>query len=128
MTKSIEPSTADASTDGQNNATGSNGGMMGNNPMMMNGMGQMPYGFQNQAGFNNGMYGMNGMPNMMANGNWNGMNSMGRSLHQTNEIPGLTLSRLQQHERHAQWHIQQLRWKHGHGHERHVSHELRWRL
>jgi hypothetical protein len=51
--------------------------MMGN-PMMMNGMpGQMGYGFPNQAGFNNGMgFGMN---NMMANGNWNGMNSMGMS-------------------------------------------------
>jgi hypothetical protein len=81
VTKSAEPPVTDASTDEQNNANGSNGGMMGNNPMMMNGMsGQMPYGFSNQAGFNNGMYGMNGMPNMMGNGNWNGMNSMGTSL------------------------------------------------
>jgi hypothetical protein len=80
VTKSVEPPTTGAPTDEQSNANGPNGGMMGNNPMMMNGMGgQMPYGFPNQPGFNNGMYGMNGMPNMMANGSWNGMNSMGRS-------------------------------------------------
>jgi len=80
MTTSVEPSTTGAPTDEQHNANAPNGGMMGNNPMMMNGMpGQMPYGFPNQPGFNNGMYGMNGMPNMMGNGNWNGMNSMGMS-------------------------------------------------
>lgn len=82
-TKSVEPSTTDAPTDEQANASGPNGAMMPNNAMMMNGMsGQMGFGFPNQAGFNNGMgYGMNnmnGMPNMMGNGNWNGMNSMGK--------------------------------------------------
>jgi hypothetical protein len=64
--------------------------MMPNNAMMMNGMsGQMGFGFPNQAGFNNGMgYGtnnMNGMPNMMGNGNWNGMNSMGKSIQPSSE-------------------------------------------
>jgi hypothetical protein len=81
VTKSAEPPTADAPTDEQNSANGPNGGMMGNNPMMMNGMAGMPYGFPNQPGFNSGMYG--GMPNMMGNGGWNGMNSMGTSLHTT---------------------------------------------
>jgi hypothetical protein len=52
--------------------------MMGHNPMMMNSMaGQMGYGFNNGMGF--GMNGVNGMSNMMGNGNWNGMNSMGMS-------------------------------------------------
>lgn len=74
MTKSVEPSAADVPAEEQNNSNARNGGMMGNNPTMMNGMsGQMPYGF------NNGMYGMNGMPNMMGNGNWSGMNAMGTS-------------------------------------------------
>ena len=82
MTTSVEPSTTGAPTDEQHNANAPNGDMMGNNPMMMNGMpGQMQYGFPNQPGFHNGMYGMNGMPNMMGNGNWNGMNSMGMSLY-----------------------------------------------
>lgn len=77
---SVEPSVTGVPIDEQNNASGLNGGMMGNNPMMMNGMaGQMPYGFPNQPGFNNGMYGMNGMSNMMGNSNWNGMASMGTS-------------------------------------------------
>jgi hypothetical protein len=85
MTKSVEPSAADAPTDEQNTTSGSNDGMVGNNPMMMNGMsGQMGYGFPNQPGFNNGMgFGMNGMSNMMGNGNWNGMNSMGMSPYTT---------------------------------------------
>lgn len=51
--------------------------MTGNNPMMNNMQGQMGFGFPASGGFNNGM-GWNGMSNMMANGNWNGMNSMGR--------------------------------------------------
>ncbi|KAF2821348.1 hypothetical protein CC86DRAFT_448836 [Ophiobolus disseminans] len=76
VTKSVEPSATGPPTEEQNNASGPNG-MIGSNPMMMNGMaGQMPYGFPNQAGYNNGMYGMNGMSNMMGNSNWNGMNSM----------------------------------------------------
>lgn len=82
--KSVEPSTTDAPTDEQANASGPKGAMMPNNAMMMNGMsGQMGFGFSNQAGFNNGMgYGvnnMNGMSNMMGSGNWSGMNSMGKS-------------------------------------------------
>jgi hypothetical protein len=79
VTKSAEPSAADAQADEQNVPTGPNGGLLDNNSMMMNGMsGQMGFGFPNQAGFNNGMgYGMNGMSNMMGNGSWNGMNSMG---------------------------------------------------
>ncbi|KAH6285282.1 hypothetical protein HBI39_241200 [Parastagonospora nodorum] len=57
------------------NANAANGGMMGNNPMPMNGMaGQMGYGFNSGMGF--GMNNISGMNNMMANGNWNGMNSM----------------------------------------------------
>jgi hypothetical protein len=43
--------------------------------------GQMGFGFPNQGSFNgmsfNGMGQMNGMSNMMGNGNWNGMNPMG---------------------------------------------------
>jgi len=57
---------------------------MGNNPMMSGMQGQIGFGFPNQGGFNNGMPWngmgqMNGMPNMMANGNWNNMNPMGMS-------------------------------------------------
>ena len=51
--------------------------MMGNNPAMNGMQGQMGFGFPNQGGFNNGMA-WSGMPNMMANGNWNGMNPMGK--------------------------------------------------
>ncbi|KAH9868029.1 hypothetical protein IAQ61_007336 [Plenodomus lingam] len=47
-----------------------------NNLNMMHGMqNQMGYGYPNQGGFNNSM-GWNGMPNMMANGNWNDFNNM----------------------------------------------------
>lgn len=71
----------DAATDEPNaNTNAANAGMMGNNPMMINGMaGQMGYGFNNGMGF--GMNNMNGMNNMMVNGNWNGMNSMGMPTH-----------------------------------------------
>jgi len=69
----------DATTD-EPNANAANAGMIGNNPMLMNGMaGPMGFGFNNGMGF--GMNNMNGMNNMMANGNWNGMNSMGMSTH-----------------------------------------------
>ena len=54
--------------------------MMGNNPAMNGMQGQMGFGFPNQGGFNNGMV-WSGMPNMMANGGWNGMNPMGMFLH-----------------------------------------------
>ena len=65
---------------------GPNSGAMGGNPMMNGMLGQMGFGFPNQAGFGsgmswNGMNQMNGMPNMMAGGGWNGMNQMGTSLH-----------------------------------------------
>jgi hypothetical protein len=76
VTKSIEPSAADVATDEQNYTNGANGGTVGNNPMMNSMQGQMGFGFPNQGSFTNGM-GWNGMPNMMANGNWNGMNPMG---------------------------------------------------
>lgn len=66
---------------------GSADGMYGNNGMFMNGMpNQFGYGMNpNQGGFNNGMgwNGMNpinGMPNMMGDGNWNNMNPMGKSI------------------------------------------------
>ncbi len=81
--KTTETETTNGPTD-ESNMSGSPPGTVGNNPMM-NGMnGQMGFGFPNQAGFNNGMSWigmnqMNGMPNMMANGGWNGMNPMGKS-------------------------------------------------
>lgn len=83
MTKSIEPSATDGPTD-ENSANGANGGVMGNNPMLNGMQGQMGFGYPNQGGFNNGMgwngmNQMNGMPNLMANGTWSGMNPMGRS-------------------------------------------------
>jgi hypothetical protein len=78
VTKSIEPSGAEGTIDEQNKTNGVNGNTMGNNPMMNGVPGQMGFGFPNQTGFNNGM-GWNGMPNMMANGGWNGMNPMGIS-------------------------------------------------
>lgn len=72
--KSIEPSASDAATGGPANTGESNAAMVANNPMMMSG--QMLYG-----GFNNGMgFPMNGMSNMMGNSNWNGMNSMGKTI------------------------------------------------
>ncbi|RAR03017.1 homoserine O-acetyltransferase [Stemphylium lycopersici] len=73
VSKSTEPAAAEGTTEEQNNANGANG-IAGNSSMMNNMQGQMGFGFQNQGGFN-GM-GWNGMPNMMANGNWNGMNPM----------------------------------------------------
>lgn len=53
--------------------------MIGNNPPMSGVQSQMGFGFPNQGGFSNGMA-WNGMPNIMANGGWNGMNPMGMSL------------------------------------------------
>jgi hypothetical protein len=73
----MEPAAADGSTEEQNNSHSASS-MAGNNTMMNNMQGQMGFGFPAQGGFNNGM-GWNGMPNMMANGNWNGMNPMGMS-------------------------------------------------
>jgi hypothetical protein len=67
-------------SDEQKNTNGADG-MMGNNPAMNGMQGQMGFGFPNQGGFNNGMA-WNGMPNMMANSGWNGMNPMGMSLRQ----------------------------------------------
>jgi hypothetical protein len=83
---------------------------MGN--QMMNGMqNQMAYGFPNQNGFVNNMAWnpMGGMPNMMGNGNFAGMN-MG-TLNKAGILlsSSLTLIRLQQHE----WHVFQLWWQHG---------------
>jgi hypothetical protein len=79
VAKSADLSATDAPTDGQNVNT-ANDDMMGSNPMMMNGMaGHAGYGFNNSMSF--GMNSMNGMPNMMASGNWNGMNSLGASPH-----------------------------------------------
>ncbi|KAF1847538.1 uncharacterized protein K460DRAFT_392874 [Cucurbitaria berberidis CBS 394.84] len=80
VAKSIEPSATGGSID-EHTANGANGGMMGSNPMANGVQGQMGFGFPNQAGFNNGMgwngmNQMNGMPNMMANGNWNDFNNM----------------------------------------------------
>ncbi|RYN65086.1 hypothetical protein AA0118_g3440 [Alternaria tenuissima] len=72
--KSTEQAAVDGATDEQKNANGANG-MMGNNPAMNGMQGQMGFGFPNQGGFNNGMA-WSGMPNMMANGGWNGMNPM----------------------------------------------------
>lgn len=83
LSKDTAPPTHDTPADEQTSLNGSAGGMMGNNPMISNGMsGQMGYGVPNQAGFNNGMgwNGMSGMPNMMGNGGWNNMNPMGKSL------------------------------------------------
>ncbi|CAG5178485.1 uncharacterized protein ALTATR162_LOCUS8724 [Alternaria atra] len=73
-TKSTEPAAADGVSDEQKNTNGADG-MMGNNPALNGMQGQMGFGFPNQGGFNNGMA-WNGMPNMMANGGWNGMNPM----------------------------------------------------
>lgn len=74
VTKSMEPSGTNDPSEVQNSVNGSSGTVMNNS--MMNGMqGQMGFGFPNQGGFNNGV-GWNGMPNMMANGNWNGMTSL----------------------------------------------------
>jgi hypothetical protein len=84
--KDAASSTNDAPTDEHDSINGSAGGMLGNNPMMMNGMsGQTGYGAPNQAGFNNSMgwNGMHGMSNMMGNGGWNNMNPMGKFLHPT---------------------------------------------
>jgi hypothetical protein len=78
VTQSLEPSGTEDATDDKNDANGANGSTMATNPVM-NGMpGQMGFGFPNQAAFNNGM-GWNGMPNMMTNGAWNGINPMGMS-------------------------------------------------
>ncbi|EUC47981.1 hypothetical protein COCMIDRAFT_34543 [Bipolaris oryzae ATCC 44560] len=74
ISKSTEPAAADDSTEEPSNTPVVNG-MSGTNSMMNNMQGQMGFGFPAQGGFNNGM-GWNGMPNMMANGNWNGMNPM----------------------------------------------------
>jgi hypothetical protein len=113
---------------------GANEGMAGK-PSTMNAngmMGQPGFGFPpNQGNFSgngmgwNGMNPMNGMANMMPNGNWNNnMNPMGTFIRsQYRYISYLTtnyMCRLQhdeQHERHAQhgqWHVQQFWWKHGH--------------
>lgn len=80
MTKSIELSEADGNSE-QATAGSANGGTTDS---AMTGMqAQLGFGFPNQNGFNNGMawngMAMSGMPNMMANSSWNGMNSMGKS-------------------------------------------------
>ena len=82
VTKSIEPSGAEGTTDEQNKTNGVNRSTIDNNPMMNGVPGQMGFGFPNQTGFNNGM-GWNGMSNMMPNGGWNGMNPMGMSPYST---------------------------------------------
>ncbi|KAI4605480.1 hypothetical protein J4E80_010541 [Alternaria sp. BMP 0032] len=74
VTNNTGPSAADSSTDEQKTSNGTNG-MMGNNPPMSGVQSQMGFGFPNQGGFSNGMA-WNGMPNIMANGGWNGMNPM----------------------------------------------------
>jgi hypothetical protein len=115
VNKSVEPSTNDAATNELNNTGDSNAAMMANNPMAMNS--QVPYGLGNQADFNNSMgfpmNNMNGMSSMMGNGNWNGMNSMGKHHLRLLLFQPADDNRFQQHERH----VRQLRWKHGHGHE-----------
>jgi hypothetical protein len=78
VTKTTEPPAADGATDEQKNPNGATG-VVGNNPAMNGLQGQMGFGFPNQGGFNTGMA-WNGMPNIMANGGWNGMSPMGMSL------------------------------------------------
>ena len=92
MAKNTEPSAADGATEEQKIANGANG-TMGNNAAMNGMQSQMGFGFPNQGGFNTGMT-WNGMPNMMANGAWNGMNPMGTSLHQS-RLPSKQLTSVQ---------------------------------
>lgn len=73
--QSIEPAAADGPNEEQSGAIGPSDGSTNNHVMMTGMQGQMGFGYPNQGGFNSGM-GWNGMPNMMANGNWNDFNNM----------------------------------------------------
>jgi hypothetical protein len=127
VAKDAAPSTNDAQANDQINDGPADGTTSANSTMMNGISGQMGYG-NNQAGFNNmGWNGMNGMSNMMGNGTWNGMNPMGKILLATSYTIPANVGRLQQYEQHDR-HVRQFWWKHGHGHERHVSHELWWQL